>query len=326
MDFKDKNVLVTGGTGTVGKSIIKFLLNNNVKGVTLVSRNELNQVNFKREIINLFGSNILRKVNFVLCDIRNNEIFKYLFLNCDIVVHTAALKHIDLCEENMQEAYEINVCGTQNVIQNCIDYNVKQAILLSTDKACSPTSVYGATKLIAERCFINANKNNLTKFSVLRCGNIAGSNGSVIPFFQKKMTSGNKILPITDPAMCRFWYEPKDVVKSIEFILSNMKGGEIFIPKMPSFMIVDLAQAISGEKNYEVVGLRKGEKIEETILNLDKDIYENEDMYVEIDNKSLWNDGDGLYKLAHMPNYTTKNNINWLTVEDIKLRLGNMED
>ena len=327
MDYKEKNVLVTGGTGTVGKEMIKFLIKENVKSITIVSRNELNQVILKREIIKLYGIDILNKLHFVLCDIRNNEIFKHLFINCDIVIHAAALKHIDLCEENIREAFETNVNGTLNVITNAINNNVEKVILLSTDKACSPTSVYGATKLISEREFINANKCGITKFSVLRCGNISGSNGSVIPFFKKLVAQGNTILPITDVEMCRFWFEPSDVVKSIDYALNNMIGGEVFIPKMPSFKILDLAKAISGQNEHRVVGLRKGEKIEESILNLDKSIYESDGMYVELNDTNInYTEYNPAFKFITSPTYTTKINTNWLSVEDIKNKLRNLGD
>lgn len=325
MNFKEKNILITGCTGTVGKELVKNLLKQNVKSLTLVSRSELNQVNFKREIIELFGLDILKKLNFVLCDIRNNDTFKHLFLNCDIVIHTAALKHIDLCEENIQEAYEINVKGTLNVLNNAIDNKVEKAIIISSDKACAPSSVYGATKLICERMFLDANKYNITKFSVLRCGNISGSNGSVIPFFKNLILQGKDVLPITDIDMCRFWLEPKDVVDSICYILNNMIGGEIFIPKMPSFKIVDLAKAISGKDEYQIIGLRKGEKVEEFILNLDNTIYESKNMYVELNNSKIkYNEIDPGYKLVQNPIYTTKNNKSWLSVEDLRIKLKNL--
>jgi len=327
MDYKEKNVLVTGGTGTVGKEMIKFLLKENVKSITIVSRNELNQVTLKRDIIKLFGVEVLKKLHFVLCDIRNNEIFRHLFINCDIVIHTAALKHIDLCEENIREAFEINVNGTLNVITNAINNNVEKAILLSTDKACSPTSVYGATKLISEREFIDANKYQITKFSVLRCGNISGSNGSVIPFFKKLVNQGNSILPITDIEMCRFWFEPLDVIRAIDYSLNNMIGGEVFIPKMPSFKIMDLAKAISGQDKYNVIGLRKGEKVEEIILNLDKSIYESDSMYVEMNDASVkYTQYNPAFKFVNSPTYTTKINSDWLSVEDIKNKLQKLGD
>lgn len=322
MDYTGKTILITGGTGTVGKELTRHFIKNDAKYIKIVSRNELNQVIFRRELVDEFGKNVLKRVHFSLCDIRNNEIFSSLFVNCDIVVHTAALKHIDLCEENIEEAIGINIGGTLNVVKNSIEYNVEKAVLMSTDKACSPTSVYGSTKLICEREFIDANKYGSTIFSVMRCGNISGSNGSVIPFFRNKVLQGCKALPITDPVMSRFWITARDVAKTIDYILENMIGREVFIPKMPSFKIVDLALAISNQNNYEVVGLRKGEKVEETILNDEVDIYENDEIFIEInDCKINYEKIKSDCRLVKKPIYTTAKNKKWITVNEIREKL-----
>ena len=318
MKFSAKRVLITGGTGTVGKKLVEHFLINGAKKITIVSRNEENQVNLRRDIQEEFGAQGLSRVNFVLCDIRHNEVFRRHFADCDIVIHTAAMKHIDLCEENIQEAYEINIEGTKNVINNSIDYGVEKAILLSTDKACSPTSVYGSSKLIAERLFKEANKFNKTKFAVLRGGNICGSTGSVIPYFQKLVKKGKTTLPVTHEQMSRFWFSLNDVVCAIEYILQTMKGGEVFVPKMRAFKIVDLAKAISGQDKYEIVGLRKGERLEEPILNEHLEIFENDSFFVE------WNGCDNYAKLnpqfkkSSKSYYSSGSEKRYLTVDELK--------
>lgn len=324
MDFKDKCVLVTGGTGTVGKALVKYLIKNDVKKVIVVSRNELNQVNFRRELVFELGESVLNRVVFALCDIRNNDIFKRLFQGVNIVIHTAALKHIDTCEVNIQETIEINALGTMNVVNNSIDYGVEKMIHLSTDKVCAPATVYGASKLMAERIVLDAKKYNKTKFAVLRCGNIAGSAGSVIPFFKSLLEKGQTVLPVTTSESCRFWFEVKDVIASLCYVLDNMAGGEVFIPKMPSFRIVDLAKAMSNNEEVTFFGLRKNEKESEGIFNEGRNFFESESMYVEINEDvdySLVNDS---FKKVKNPVYTTKDNKNWLSVNDLKEKVFKM--
>lgn len=321
MDFSKKRVLVTGGTGTVGSAFVRHLLANDVKKVIIVSRNEEKQVLLRRELKAEFGENVLERIDFVLCDIRNNEVFKKHFSGVDMVVHTAAMKHIDLCEENVQEAYEINVSGTANVVNNCLDYNIEKAILVSTDKACSPSSVYGASKLIAERLGIDANKFAKTRLAVLRGGNICGSAGSVIPFFQSLVKKGQIKLPVTDEKMSRFWFSVKDVVASIDYIFENMVGGEVFVPKMQAFKIVDLAEAISGNPLHDVVGLRSGERVEEPILNENYNIYENDKFYVEWQEKTSYDTLNKSFQKIDFPNYSTGAVSKYLSVEELKTRL-----
>ncbi|MBR2909674.1 MAG: SDR family NAD(P)-dependent oxidoreductase [Clostridia bacterium] len=325
MDFSKKSVLVTGGTGTVGKNFVKYLLKNNPKRVVVVSRNELNQVNLRRELVLEMGESILSKVTFAVCDIRNNEIFKRLFEGIDIVVHTAALKHIDVCEVNIQETIEINALGTMNVVNNAVDYGVEKAVLLSTDKVCAPNTVYGASKLMAERIFLDAKKYNKTKFAILRCGNIAGSNGSVIPVFRNLLAKGQKVLPVTTSESCRFWLEVKDVIVSLCFVLENMGGGEVFIPKMPSFKIVDLAKAMSNNDEVEYFGLRKNEKESEGIFNEGRNIFESDTMFVELNEKIDYSKFNPSFKKVENPVYTTKENDKWLSINDLKQRIKNPE-
>ncbi|MEG1751559.1 MAG: polysaccharide biosynthesis protein [Clostridia bacterium] len=320
MIYDDKIVLITGGTGTVGKAMTNFILQNSkVKQLVLISRNEYNQVIFKRELVESFGSDVLLKIRFVLCDICDYQMLKNAFINVNIVIHTAALKHIDLCEKNIENAIKINVDGTKNIISLCVDNNVEKAIIMSTDKACAPSSVYGASKLISERIFLDANKQGVTKFSVLRCGNIAGSSGSVIPLFKYLIKNGATTLPITDKNMSRFWLSIYDVTYYLNLILQSMEGGEVVIPKMPSFKLVDLVEALLGKPIYEIINLRKGEKIDEKIFNENCNIYENNKYYIEC-NSQFVPSKDFLkkYKRVFDLKYSTNQNSVWLSMEEIK--------
>ena len=313
-----KKIVITGATGTVGKALTKIILRSATPTkLVLVNQSENNQVNFMRELAEEFTPEVLAPTQFCLLDIANYALFAPLVVGADYVIHTAALKHINLCEDNPQTAINTNVIGTQNVVNACIFGKVKKAVLLSTDKAVNPSSTYGASKLLAESLFLSQS-NQVTNFSVLRCGNIAGSHGSVVPFFAEKLKKGEHVLPITDEKMVRFWLNVNQVVNALLFLLSSSVGGEVLIPKMPSFYLTDLVKALSSTATYKVVGLRKGEKINEEILNHNKAIFKSDDYYLELpaDKPAP----QGYIKVTNI-NYSTQNNPIYLSIEELKQKI-----
>lgn len=260
-----KSILITGGTGSFGKMFVKSIIMQyqEIERVVVYSRDELKQFEMSQQ----FSPRKFPQIRYFLGDVRDKERMKSAFEGIEIVVHAAALKQVPACEYNPFEAIKTNVLGAQNVIEAAIEKGVKQVVALSTDKAAAPINLYGATKLCSDKLFIAANnykgKHNI-KFSVVRYGNVMGSRGSVIPFFIKKRKEG--VLPITDERMTRFNITLEDGVKLVLFALENMWGGEIFVPKIPSYTITDLAEAIGPECKKEIVGIRPGEKLHEEMI------------------------------------------------------------
>lgn len=260
------SVLITGGTGSLGKSLVDYLLTKTkVRRVAVLSRDELKQQNLRIQ----FGED--PRLRWFLGDVRDLERLKRAFHGVDYVIHAAALKQVDTGEYNPMEFIKTNVLGSQNVIDASIDAGVKRVIALSTDKASSPINLYGATKLTADKLFVAANNYSFTygtTFSVVRYGNVMGSRGSVIPFFQSLAAQG-KPLPITDLNMTRFWISIESAVKFVIESLEIMKGGELYVPKIPSMKIVDLAHAIAPSAELIQIGLRPGEKLHEEMISAD---------------------------------------------------------
>ena len=259
-----KTILITGGTGSFFKKLTEILLKNyNLKKLIIYSRDELKQSEMQKNIKSKGKTN----VRFFVGDVRDLSRLKQAMDGVDIVVHAAALKHVPIAEYNPFEAIKTNVIGAQNVIDAAMANKVKKVIALSTDKAAAPINLYGATKLASDKLFIAANnfkgKKNI-KFSVVRYGNVMGSRGSVIPYFLK--CKKNNYLPITDKKMTRFSITLDEGVKFVLKSINKMYGGEIFIPKIPSFKITDLAEAISKNINLKIVGLRPGEKLHEEMI------------------------------------------------------------
>ena len=260
------SVLITGGTGSLGKSLVSYLLNETkVRRIAIFSRDELKQhdlrIHFKDD----------PRLRWFLGDIRDLERLKRALHGVDFVIHTAALKQVDTGEYNPMEFIKTNVLGSQNVIDASIDAGVKRVIALSTDKASSPINLYGATKLTADKLFVAANNYSHaygTAFSVVRYGNVMGSRGSVIPFF-KNLAEQGKRLPITDLRMTRFWISIEDAVKFVIESLEMMTGGELYVPKIPSMKIIDLAHAVSADSKLEEIGMRPGEKLHEEMISAD---------------------------------------------------------
>ncbi len=264
MEFTDKTILITGGTGSLGKRLTaKLIAGHRPKKIIILSRDELKQYEMRQD----FPADALR---FFIGDVRDKDRLYRAFDGVDYVIHAAALKQVPAAEYNPFEAIKTNVLGAQNVIDAAVDQGVVRVIALSTDKAVNPINLYGATKLCSDKLFVAGNSyagSKPTRFSVVRYGNVVGSRGSVIPFFFKKRASG--VLPITDEKMTRFWIT---LEASADFVLSsltNMNGGEIFVPKIPSAGILDIAEAIAPECKTDVVGIRPGEKIHEVLISED---------------------------------------------------------
>ncbi|MBN2781790.1 MAG: UDP-N-acetylglucosamine 4,6-dehydratase (inverting) [Campylobacterales bacterium] len=264
--FNGKNILVTGGTGSYGKEFVKIVLQKYKPNKLIIySRDELKQFEMAQE----FSDKCMR---YFIGDVRDLPRLTKAMKGVNIVVHAAALKHVPIAEYNPMECIKTNIMGAQNVIDACIENEVTHTIALSTDKAASPANLYGASKLASDKLFVAANNltgNHKIKFSVVRYGNVLGSRGSVIPFFKKLIAEGATELPITEPNMTRFWITLKE---GVEFVLKNferMQGGEIFVPKIASMKMTDLASALAPNLPQEVIGIRPGEKLHEIMCPLD---------------------------------------------------------
>jgi len=264
--LNNKNILITGGTGSFGKQFVRTILKKyKPNKIIIYSRDELKQF----EMAQKYNDSCMR---YFIGDVRDLHRLQKAMVGVDYVVHAAALKHVPIAEYNPMECIKTNVMGAQNIIDSCISNNVKQIIALSTDKAAAPANLYGASKLVSDKLFVAAN--NLTgeheiKFSVVRYGNVLGSRGSVIPFFEKLINEGATSLPITEPNMTRFWITLQD---GVDFVLKNferMQGGEIFIPKIPSMKMTEMAKAIAPHLKQEVIGIRPGEKLHEVMCPVD---------------------------------------------------------
>lgn len=281
-----KSVFVTGGTGSFGKSFIRHILKNDSPArVVIFSRDELKQYEFRRDL----GEDT--RLRWFIGDVRDRERLMRGLHGVDVVVHAAALKQVDTAEYNPFECIATNVIGAENVINACIDNGVERVIALSTDKASSPVNLYGASKLCSDKLFAAGNHysgSQSTRFSVVRYGNVVGSRGSVVPFFRSLSTSGS--LPITDARMTRFWITLPQAIEFVMKSLERMRGGELFVPKIPSTTIVDLARAIAPEAKHDIVGVRPGEKLHEEMIS-ENDAHrtlEFEDHFVIAPTLSSW--------------------------------------
>jgi UDP-N-acetylglucosamine 4,6-dehydratase/5-epimerase len=264
--FNDKVILITGGTGSFGKAFLQHVLTKySAKKIIIFSRDELKQF----EMSQRFNDPIIR---YFLGDVRDLNRLKRAFSEVDIVIHAAALKQVPAAEYNPTECIKTNITGAENVIQAAIDCGVKKVVALSTDKAASPINLYGATKLVSDKLFVAANNiigNQDIQFSVVRYGNVLGSRGSIIPFFRKLIADGATSLPITHADMTRFWITLEQAVQFVDDNIKRMKGGEIFVPKIPTAKVEDLAKSIGPDLETHIIGIRPGEKLHEIMCPSD---------------------------------------------------------
>ena len=326
----NKTILITGGTGTFGKAFALEVLTKypDVAKIIIYSRDEFKQ--FEMGQLREFKDN--PKMRYFVGDVRDRERLYRAFDGVDMVIHAAALKQIPSCEYNPFEAIKTNVNGAQNVIDTAIDRGVSRVVALSTDKACQPINLYGATKLCSDKLFIAGNSytgDKKTKFSVVRYGNVMGSRGSIVPFFKDLVTSGSKSLPITDDRMTRFWLRLDQAVELVIYALENMSGGELYVKKIPSIKITDLAKAIAPNLPIEIVGIRPGEKIHEKMISSDdaRNTLELEGHYIIQPDFHWWEKRNKALKGKPVPinfEYHSGNNDKWLTVEEIRKLLANL--
>jgi UDP-N-acetylglucosamine 4,6-dehydratase/5-epimerase len=313
-----KSVLITGGTGSFGRRFVRTLLaEHRPSRVAILSRDELKQYEFAEDL----GND--PRVRFFLGDVRDVERLRRAFDGVEVVVHAAALKQVPAAEYNPFEAVKTNIHGAQNVIDAALDRGVEQVIALSTDKASSPINLYGATKLVSDKLFVSANayaggKN--TRFSVVRYGNVVGSRGSVVPLFRRLAASGT--IPITDERMTRFWITLDQGVRFVIDMFDCMLGGELFVPKIPSMRVTDLAAAVAPEARLEVVGIRPGEKLHEEMISIDdaRRTVDGGRFYVVTPDADWW-DVDEWNHAPRVPpgfRYTSDANTDWLTLDQLR--------
>ena len=264
--FNNKSVLITGGTGSFGHRYVSTLLNNyNLDRLVIYSRDELKQYDMSQKFDN---RDIMR---FFIGDVRDIERLKDAMRGIDIVIHAAALKQVPAAEYNPMECIKTNIHGAENIIKAALDNNVEKVVALSTDKAANPINLYGATKLASDKLFVAANNisGGRTQFSVIRYGNVVGSRGSVVPYFQQLISENSNSIPVTHKGMTRFWITLQEGVDFVIKCISRMQGGEIFVPKIPSVRIMDLAEAMAPEIPIKIIGIRPGEKIHEVMCPAD---------------------------------------------------------
>jgi len=324
LDLNGKSILITGGTGSFGKEFTKIVLQQwpGIRRLVIYSRDEQKQFQMAQE----FPDKKYPMIRFFIGDVRDNDRLKRAMHDIDYVIHAAAMKHVHIAEYNPDECIKTNIGGAENVIKASLETGVKRVVALSTDKACAPINLYGATKLTSDKLFIAANNFRGDKdvvFSVVRYGNVMGSNGSVIPFFMKKKKEG--ILPITDPNMTRFNISLKEGVDMVLYALENAWGGELFVPKIPSYRITDVAKAIGPDCKIEIIGIRPGEKVHEEMITSSDSLntYDLGKYYVILPQQINWNLNEFITKFNAVKvkegfSYNSGQNAEWLSVDDIR--------
>jgi UDP-N-acetylglucosamine 4,6-dehydratase len=330
MNWKEKNVLVTGGTGSFGKKFIQVLLEEyHPAKVIVFSRDELKQHEMRST-----GFNQLN-LRYFIGDVRDQQRLRRAMHGVDIVVHAAALKQVPACEYNPLEAIKTNILGSSNVIEAALDSGVEKVMALSTDKAVNPVNLYGATKLAAEKLVVQSNAyaaGKATRYSCVRYGNVVGSRGSVVPTFLRQRDDG--VLTITHQEMTRFWLSLEQGVHFVIKCIELMQGGEVFVPKLPSMTLVDLAKAIAPEAKLEVIGIRPGEKLHEVLISEDeaRSTVELKDMYVVQPAQALWEKSPFGFAWAEkgkaLPEgfrYASNTNGEWLEIEQIRAIIAPLE-
>lgn len=324
LDLNGKSVLITGGTGSLGKQLTKTILAKwpNVKRLVIFSRDEQKQFQMNQE----FPDNKYRAMRYFIGDVRDYDRLIRAFEGVEYVIHAAAMKHVHIAEYNPMECVKTNVLGAENVINAAMATGVRNVVALSTDKAAAPINLYGATKLCSDKLFVAANNikgHREIKFSVVRYGNVMGSNGSVIPFFLNKRKEG--VLPITDPAMTRFNISLEEGAEMVLHAMETAWGGEIFVPKIPSYRITDVAKAIGPNCEHKVVGIRPGEKVHEEMIT-SSDSFSTYDLgryYAILPQVTTWNieDYKKHFNAKAVPigfQYNSGENSEWVTVEQLR--------
>ena len=322
--LENKSILITGGTGSLGKALTAHIFKNypNIKRLVIFSRDEQKQFHMAQE----YPQDKYPQIRFFIGDVRDRERLIRAMKGVDYVIHAAAMKHVPIAEYNPDECVKTNIHGAQNVIDACFDAEVERVVALSTDKACAPINLYGATKLASDKLFVAANNirgNNPIRFSVVRYGNVMGSNGSVIPFFINKKKEG--ILPITDVNMTRFNISLQGGVDMVMHALFEAWGGEIFIPKIPSYKILDVATAIGPDCEHKVVGIRPGEKVHEEMITPSDSFYTYDlgKYYTILPATHSWKIADFIEKFKAVKvkegfAYNSGENEEWETVEGLR--------
>lgn len=323
--FKDKNILITGGTGSFGKQLVRTILKRyKPNKIIIYSRDELKQFEMSQK----YNDEVMR---YFIGDVRDFPRLQKAMEDVDYVIHAAALKHVPIAEYNPMECIKTNVMGAQNIIDAALRNNVPYLLALSTDKAASPANLYGASKLVSDKLFVAANNligGHDIKFSVVRYGNVLGSRGSVVPYFNKLVSQGATFLPITDPKMTRFWITLQESVDFVIKSFQRMQGGEVFIPKIPSMKMIDMAKAIAPNLPQKIIGIRPGEKLHEVMCPKDDShlTLEFDDHFViqpsitfnaPIDYKK-----NKLGEKGHIVDenfsYNSRDNTSWLTAEELR--------
>ena len=332
LNFNGKSILITGGTGSFGKMFTKLILERNpdVKRLVILSRDEQKHFNMSME----FPENKYPAMRYFIGDVRDKDRLERAFEGIDIVIHAAAMKHVHLAEYNPSECIKTNINGAENVIAAAIKCGVKNVVALSTDKACAPINLYGATKLTSDKLFIAANNikgSRDVKFSVVRYGNVMGSNGSVMPFFLNKRKEG--ILPITDKKMTRFNISLQDGCQMVFDAIEKAWGGELFVPKIPSYKIVDVATAIGPECRQDEVGIRPGEKLHEEMITVSDSIntYDIGKYYVILPQVPVFDREEfvahfNAQKVNSDFSYNSGDNNDWESIESLRLLVKEFVD
>lgn len=323
-ELAGSNVLITGGTGSFGKKITEILLREcTPRRLVLFSRDEQKHVDLSR---NFFPQDKYPCIRYFVGDVRDSFRLKQALRDIDYVIHAAAMKHVDMAEYNPQECIRTNIGGAENVINACIEAGVKKVVALSTDKAANPINLYGATKLCSDKLFTLARSlsgRDGCRFSVVRYGNVFGSQGSVVPFFLRRQSEG--VLPITDDKMTRFFITLEQAVHFVLMAFDRMEGGELFVPKIPSAKLTDLAKAIAPQCRQKIIGLRPGEKLHECMIPADEAVHTHEfeshfivDRYIDESSLGGSSAGDYIGRVPDQFSYTSDNNTKWFSISQLR--------
>ena len=334
--LNDQRILITGGTGSFGKKFTRRILREySPKRIIIYSRDEYKQYVMRAAFESEFGKDVAKeKLRFFIGDVRDRDRLYRAFDGANVVIHAAALKHVTVAEYNPIEAVRTNIDGASNIIDAAIDRGVERVVALSTDKAVNPINLYGATKLVSDKLFVSGNAyagGKKTTFSVVRYGNVTGSRGSVVPFFAKLINNGVTELPITDMRMTRFWITLDEGVDLVFHALEHARGGEVFVSKIPSYRVADLARAMAPDAGLKEIGIREGEKLHEVMITREDSrlTYDYGKHYVIYPHFEWWNQEThftpGGSPVTEGFRYASDENEEWLSVDEMKERLKSIE-